>query len=369
VRRKPSLKFPLAGRSQMPRPILSLLALVALLSIPLVSVIIVGNMPTGLTSNADFFTVSIDGTPQINVSQWSLVVGGQVDHELTFTYSNFTSQQNVTEIAKLECVDGPSARAAWTGVPLKNILSIAGVKSGAVDVVFYGADGYTSSLAWPSEIKSDVLLATGMNGETLPPDQGFPLRVVAPNELGYKWVKWVTRIEVVDFDYKGYWESRGFRDNAQLPTPTSSPTDWRPHAILLSVSFLLGGLAAISGVKLSPNMTVFDDLPAFVSRKFHIAVSMSFLLFAVVSFTYWVLETLRTLGTVFYTLHGILGLLSIGLVIVGGIKAVPNLRRSPTKPSWHGKISLWGFFLLALTILLGFMLTAGIDLLSPIAKT
>nr|MDO8134706.1 molybdopterin-dependent oxidoreductase [Candidatus Njordarchaeum guaymaensis] len=348
----------------MPRPIFSFIGLVGLLALPLLLVVAIGYAPASVTPNADFFTVSIDGTPQINVSRWSLVVEGRVDHRLTFTYANLTAEPNATEVAKLQCVDGPSGTAAWTGIPLNSILAMAGVQLGAMDVVFYGADGYTSSLTWPTENKTDVLLAFAMNGEPLPPAQGFPLRVVAPNELGYKWVKWVYRIEVVNYDYKGYWESRGFRDNAGLRTSTGSSADWRIHAILLSVSFLLGGLAAVSGAKLSPTMAAFDDLPAFVSRRFHIVASVSFLASAVISFTYWVFETFPPKEAVFYTFHGIVGLFSIGLLVVGALKAVPNLRRPPAKPSWHGKISLYGFTLFAFTILLGFVLTAGIDILA-----
>lgn len=339
----------------MPRPILSFAGLVGLLALPLLIVVVIGYAPAPITPNASFFTLSIDGTPQINITQWTLTVDGHVNHSLTFTYENLTAQPSVSEVSRLQCVSGPSGTANWTGIPLNNVLEMAGVKRGAVDIIFYGADGYTSSLDWPGENTSDVLLAFGMNGVPLPPNQGYPLRIVAPNELGYKWVKWVYRIQVVEFDYKGYWERLGWSDNARI----AAPTDWRLHAALLSVSFILGGLAVISGVKLSPKMTDFKNLPGFVSRKFHIVASVLFVTSAVVIFTYWVSATLLARGTIFYELHGIAGLLSIGLIIVGSVKAVPYLRHSRDKPSWHGRISLYGFILYLVTILLGFMLAAG----------
>ncbi|MFW9990178.1 MAG: molybdopterin-dependent oxidoreductase [Candidatus Odinarchaeota archaeon] len=74
---------------------------------------------------------------------------------------------------------------------------------------FYAADDYNSSLTIEEATENDVLLAYEMNSEVLPPEHRFPIRVVAPNQLGYKWVKWVVRIEIVNYDYKGYWESRG----------------------------------------------------------------------------------------------------------------------------------------------------------------
>jgi hypothetical protein len=339
----------------MPRPVLSFAGIVCLLALPLILVIVVGYASPPITPNASFFTLSIDGTPQINVSEWALKVDGYVDHPLSSTYQDFTAPPNASEIARLQCVSGPSGTANWTGIPLNTILAMAGVQAGAKSVVFYGGDGYTSSLAWPTENKSDVLLAFGMNGQPLPPAQGYPVRIVAPNQLGYKWVKWVYRIELVNYDYKGYWESRGWSNNASI----AAPTDWRLHAALLSASFLLGGLAAVSGIKLSSTMPEFKNLPRFVSRKFHIVASISFVISGVIFFTYWVISTLLARGTVFYELHGIAGLISIGLIATGSLKAVLNLRRPHAEPSWHGKISLYGFVLYLVTILLGFALTAG----------
>jgi hypothetical protein len=339
----------------MPRPILSFAVLLVLLALPLTLVIAVGYLPPPITPNASFFTLSIDGTPEINVSQWTLEVDGYVSHTLNLTYENITAQPSVSEVARLQCVSGPSGTANWTGVPLNDILAMAGVKHGALEIVFYGADGYTSSLDWPTENTSDVLLAYGMNGVPLPPDQGCPLRIVAPNELGYKWVKWIYRIEVVGYAYRGYWELRGWSNNAEI----AAPTDWRLHAALLSISFIFGGLAAISGIKLSPTMTEFKNLPRFVSRRFHIIVSLLFVSSAAVFFTYWVISTLISRGAVFYELHGIVGLISIGLIIVGSAKSVSYLRRPRDKPTWHGKVSLCGFALFLLTMLLGFALVAG----------
>jgi hypothetical protein len=339
----------------MPRPFLSFVGLVGLLSLPLILVVVIGYAPAPITPNSSFFTLSIDGTPQINVTQWTLKIDGYVNHPLTFTLENLTAQLHVSEVARLQCVSGPSGTANWTGIPLNTILEMAGVKPGALDIVFYGGDNYTSSLSWPTENKSDVLLAFGMNQAPLPPEQGYPLRIVAPSELGYKWVKWLYRIQVVGYDYKGYWESRGWSDNARIAVAT----DWRLHAMLLSISFLFGGLAAISGVKLSPTMTQFKKLPTFVSWRFHIAVAVSFLISGVVFFTYWIYATLLARGAVFYELHGIVGLISIGMIVIGSAKALPNLRRSRAKQSWHGKMSLYGFTLYVLTILLGFALTAG----------
>ncbi len=331
-----------------------------LLALPLVAVLVVGYAPPVITPNDDFFVASIDGTPQINANTWTLKVEGHVDLPLIFKYTNFTAQENTTVVAKLQCADGPFGTAEWKGLRLNDILTLARVHTDAVDVVFYGADGYTSSLAFPADNGSDVLLAHTMNGVPLPANQGFPVRVVAPNQLGYKWVKWVTRIEVVNYDYQGYWESQGWADDAHV----AAPSDWRLHALLFSITLFAGGLAAISGVRLSPTMTSFRDLPGFVGRKFHITSSITFLGSAVAAFIYRVLATIATRGQIFYTLHGIAGLIGLALIAVGGIGALPALRRSSGKKQWHGKVSLLGFGIFLVTILLGFALTAGFDFLS-----
>jgi hypothetical protein len=339
----------------MPKPMLTFVALVGLLALPLFGVVVIGYLPAPITPNSSFFTLSIDGIPQINITQWTLKVDGDVNYPLTFTYGNLTALPNVSEVARLQCVSGPSGTANWTGVPLNDILEMAGVRPSAVSVIFYGADGYSSSLAWPKENTSDVLLAFGMNGVPLPANQGYPVRIVAPNELGYKWVMWVYHIQVVGYEYKGYWESLGWSNNAEI----AAPTDWRLHATLLSISFIFGGLAAISGVSLSPTMAEFKDLPKFVSRRFHIVTSLLFVFSATVFFTYWVVATLLARGAVFYELHGIVGLVSIGLIVVGSAKSVSYFRHSGRKPSWHGRVSLYGFVLYLVTMFLGFALTAG----------
>jgi hypothetical protein len=350
----------------MAKPALNFVVLTCLLAIPLIAVILVGYAPPALTPNDQFPVVSSAPTPQIDASTWTLTVSGDVDHELTYTYASLTALPNVTEVARLQCVDGPSGVAAWGGVPLNTILQAAGVHADAKSVVFYCADGYSTSLAIPKENTSDVLLAWEMNYVPLPPDHGYPVRVVAPNELGYKWAKWVTGIQVVNYDYQGYWESRGWSNNAEM-VPT---TDWRLHALLFSIVFLLGGLAAISGVKLSPTLPYFRNLPDFVSRKFHIGISLAFFPSAIGTFIYWSFATFANQGTIFFTLHGIVSLVCMSVITLGAILGFIRIRHNTSSGSFrHGNISLLGFFLLLITILLGFALTAGSDVISQLAFT
>lgn len=307
-----------------------------------------------ITPNDEFFVVSKGETPNIVADAWELTINGHVNNSIKFNYSIFTSLPSKEIIATLQCVDGPSGTAKWKGVPIKDLLDLVQVQSGAVDVIFYAADYYTSSLTIQEVSKDNVLLAYEMNGEPLPPEQGFPVRVVAPNHLGYKWVKWVVRIEIVDYDYKGYWESRGWSDDASR-TPF---TDWFVHATILAFSFLLGGIALISGLKRSPITDFFHDLPKFVNKKFHIIVGVAFFLTSLGTFFYWVISTILNRGAIFYTIHGIAALLSMILIVPGVITGFQkSKKRDFNKKTLHYKLNLYLFYLFIATIILGFLLS------------
>jgi DMSO/TMAO reductase YedYZ molybdopterin-dependent catalytic subunit len=110
--------------------------------------------------------------------------------------------------------EGWGFTAKWTGFRVSDLLDTAGVEPEGTYVMFYAADGYSSGL--PLEYLEDeqILLAYGINDVTLPPERGFPLQLVAESKYGYKWVKWVVRIEVVDEEMRGYWEQRGYSNTA-----------------------------------------------------------------------------------------------------------------------------------------------------------
>ena len=94
----------------------------------------------------------------------------------------------------------------------------AGVDSEAKVAIFYAVDGYSTSLPLDFIIDNDILLAYKMNDVVLPAERGFPFQLVAESKYGYKWIKWITEIKLSDdVDYLGYWESRGYPNDADLP--------------------------------------------------------------------------------------------------------------------------------------------------------
>jgi DMSO/TMAO reductase YedYZ molybdopterin-dependent catalytic subunit len=173
-----------------------------------------------LTATPDFYHVSkniID--PTVSAGDWTLKITGLVDKELEFTHDQLVARATTQKITTLCCISNQLngdliGTAQWTAVPLIDLLNEAGVQDGAVDLKFHAADDYEDSVSIEVGLDPDNLVVVGMNGEMLADDHGFPARLIIPNIYGMKNVKWVDRIEVVDEDFKGYWQTRGWSDSA-----------------------------------------------------------------------------------------------------------------------------------------------------------
>jgi DMSO/TMAO reductase YedYZ molybdopterin-dependent catalytic subunit len=157
-----------------------------------------------------------EAAPVIDLAAWRLEVSGLVDQPITLSFPEIEQMEAVERQVDLPCVEGWTDTGLWKGVRLKEVLDRAGLAEGAETVVFSSPGGYTSSLTVADIDQTDPMLAYGVNGERLPDNQGFPLRLVVPDRYGYKWVKWVTGIEVIQGEYEGYWESRGYSNDARI---------------------------------------------------------------------------------------------------------------------------------------------------------
>ena len=185
-----------------------------------------------ITPNEEFYITSYRTPPYLPAENWSLSIHGQVRAPLHITYPQLLSRPAVSEIVTLECVGNGVAGEAigtanWEGVPLKSFLDEAGVKSNAFDVVLRAADGYSDSLPVERVMVGDVLVAYNMNGVPLPLGHGFPARIIVPGVYGMKNVQWLTDIELVPHDYQGYYQKKGWSDEATVKTMTwiSDPQD------------------------------------------------------------------------------------------------------------------------------------------------
>lgn len=172
-----------------------------------------------LSSTSDVLENAIHGNQIINQPTYRLNVTGLVTTPKEYTYdqvvNGFTKYEKVVT---LYCIQGWNAKILWEGFLVRDLLNASGVNATAKTVIFHAQDGYTTSMPINYFYNNDILMAYKMNGLVLPPEKGFPFELVAESKYGYKWIKWITQIELSDnADYKGYWESRGYSNDATVP--------------------------------------------------------------------------------------------------------------------------------------------------------
>jgi DMSO/TMAO reductase YedYZ molybdopterin-dependent catalytic subunit len=146
---------------------------------------------------------------------WTLSLDGLVESPLNLTLDDLRAMERTTEYVELYCVDYPTIaveKGNWTGVRLSLLLEQAGVSQQAVKIAFYADDDYSTDLTLTTAMREDVIVAYERDG--VPLDEN--LRLVLPGKWGYKWISRLTRIELVDYDYTGLWESRGYSDEADI---------------------------------------------------------------------------------------------------------------------------------------------------------
>src|SRR5262245_25513612 len=189
-----------------------------------------------VTPNRLFFVRNHFQAPTVNVNTWRLRVGGCVERPREWTFDELAALPERSVFATMECAGngrsflsqhvhgvqwgaGAIGHAEWTGVPLAHILTKAGIKAGAVEVLFEGADvgseadhrepmHFRRSLPLDKALDPDTLLVTRMNGELLEPSHGYPLRLLAPGWYGVASVKWLRRIEVLCEPFRGYFQTK-----------------------------------------------------------------------------------------------------------------------------------------------------------------
>jgi DMSO/TMAO reductase YedYZ molybdopterin-dependent catalytic subunit len=201
--------------------------------------------------------------PAVNATTWRLEVSGAVQRRLSLSLDDLRSRPAVTRRVTLECAGNGRARlsprpvsqpwlleavgtAEWTGTPLAPLLEEAGILPEAVDVTFTGADhgvereveqDYVRGLSLADATRPEVLLAYEMNGMPLPPQHGFPLRLVAPGWYGMAHVKWLTRIDVCDEPFEGYQNSVAYRFKQDADDDGEPVTRIRPRALMVPPGF------------------------------------------------------------------------------------------------------------------------------------
>jgi DMSO/TMAO reductase YedYZ molybdopterin-dependent catalytic subunit len=156
---------------------------------------------------------SFTDAPQIDPKTFRLSVTGEVNNPMQFSLTELQNMPKRSMIIRHICVEGWAAVVQWGGVRLADLIALAQPKPGVKYVYFKSADGYYESWDLAASLHPQTLLAYEKNGETLPVDNGAPLRLAAPIKLGYKQSKWVTEVMLLSDllpDRKGYWEDQGY---------------------------------------------------------------------------------------------------------------------------------------------------------------
>lgn len=212
-----------------------------------------------LTETDDFYHVSKNlSDPEVGANSWRLKVSGMVNQPLELTYDEVMTRSTMDKITTLMCISNElngdlTGTAQWTGFLLKDLLEQAGIQDGAVDLKLRAADDYEDSIPLAAGLDPDTMVVTGMNGEALRDDHGFPARIIVPGIYGMKNVKWLTEIEVVGEDFKGYWQTRGWSDPAipQIWGRIDEPSESIPPGPFIATGLASAGDRDIARVEIS----------------------------------------------------------------------------------------------------------------------
>jgi DMSO/TMAO reductase YedYZ molybdopterin-dependent catalytic subunit len=204
------------------------LALVAYLKVPDWVRIIVAPPESGLSGPSPeltpvdhFYKVSKNfQDPVVSAVGWSLRVGGMVTQPLRLSYQDLRAVPATTEIVTLECISNNvggdlMSTGRFTGIPLRDLLTMAQPRAGAGAVNFRAADGYTESLPLPVVMGApEIMVVHELDGAPLPEAHGFPARMLIPGRYGMKGPKWLEEIDVAASEGGGFWEQQGWDSNA-----------------------------------------------------------------------------------------------------------------------------------------------------------
>ncbi|MBB6733030.1 molybdopterin-dependent oxidoreductase [Cohnella zeiphila] len=154
--------------------------------------------------------------PKFDSQNWTFTLDGLVDKPGSWNWQQFLALRRRVQVSDFHCVTGWSVyKNTWEGIPLAQLLAQAGVKPEAKFVKFYSGDGvYTDALSLEQAAMDDIMVAVLHDGKPIGRDYGGPARLIVPKMYGYKSVKWLVRIELIDKSHIGYWENLGYDNDA-----------------------------------------------------------------------------------------------------------------------------------------------------------
>lgn len=210
---------------------------------------VVGPQIDPITPIEKFYTVTknvID--PVVNPDNWSFSIGGAVDSPQTWDLATLMAMPQITQETTLCCIsngvgDGLESNALWTGVPLATLIDTAGASDRTVEVLLTAVDGYSDTFAIAKAMDPTTLLAFRMNDVELPTRHGFPARLVVPGMFGEKNLKWITRVDLVTEEAKGFYETQGWGPTFEVPSRSKFTGQLTGSQVRLQDTTVLTGLA------------------------------------------------------------------------------------------------------------------------------
>lgn len=199
------------------------------------------------TPVADFYITTknyID--PVVDGNSWKLTFSGMMDNPYSITLKDLQAMPSQVRQETLACISNPTGgnligNATWKGVKFADLLNKAKPQQGIVDVVVRAADGYADSFPLAVGLNNDCMLAYEMNGQPLTNKHGYPARLLVPNIYGMKNCKWITDVQFVNTDFKGFWQSQGWDDTAIYQT--LSRIDYPNQGSIPAQPIYVGGIA------------------------------------------------------------------------------------------------------------------------------
>ncbi|THF84089.1 molybdopterin-dependent oxidoreductase [Cohnella fermenti] len=163
-----------------------------------------------------FRVYTVTPLPKFDSASWAFTIDGLVEQPGKWNWEDFLQLKRTVQVSDFHCVTGWSVyNNTWEGIPLAQLLAAAGVKSKAKYVKFYSGDGeYTDALSLEQAMMEGVLVALLHDGKPIHRDYGGPVRLIVPKMYAYKSVKWLERIELIEEPHFGYWEVRGYDNDA-----------------------------------------------------------------------------------------------------------------------------------------------------------
>ncbi len=220
------------------------------------------SFPDFITKNENYFTISIGAIPEIDSSSYRLNVWGEINNPGNFTLSELQSLDLIEKTLTTECIGNPTkgpllSTAVWGGFLIYDFLESLGLKANATGIKYKAADGYYVSNTLDQLRDNGTLGALYMNGEILPPAQGFPLRIVNPGSFGAKQPAWVIEMEVIDRPLEDFWDDRGWDTTPPMDVDS---TIFFPNEIVhasVGTPLEIGG-AAFGGTRISKVEVTID---------------------------------------------------------------------------------------------------------------